>query len=311
MRSDVLAAGLHRFLHLIGALRVVADKLLDFVQHQQREWEAAVGRECLTEGPHHFVAGHVGHMGVLVAQRLQTGRRRAKQVRFGGHKRCRQPLGHVKVVELLLPVVAFLLQIRLHLHQKPFAAQPHDKACLWVLLGQASRFEDDAQDRQPHASFGAGAQGAGRSVQAAGTLAGSSQLDEQVADDDRQMGDAARCGAVGKEDIHPQRAHHLDHVRLAGAKETAHPDRRLLRRSQVAKVCMQNMFQPLGILAVADKGLQLVAEYGERMLGRVVVDAGDPLIDQLAGGRILLVDSTVEHVELRPYSLSAVIGTAR
>jgi hypothetical protein len=101
-------------------------------------------------------------------------------------------------------------------------------------------------------------------------------------------------------------------VRLARAVEATDPHRRLLRLFDVLQVGFQNVDQALFVLPIADKGVQLVPQDRQRLVGLLVIDAGHALVDQLAGRRVLLVDVAIEHVlPLNQNSLSAVIGTAR
>ncbi len=101
-------------------------------------------------------------------------------------------------------------------------------------------------------------------------------------------------------------------MRLARAVEAADPHGRLLGLLDVLQVDVEDVFQALFVLAIADKGFELVPQDGQRLVGLLVVDAGHALVDQLSGRRVLLVDVAIEHVlPLVQNSLSAVIGTAR
>jgi hypothetical protein len=170
--ADVLAARLDGFLHVDGALAVFADVLLDLVEHHQGEGELAVAGQRLFDGLEHVAAGDVLHIGVEVVQRLDAGGWRCEQVGLGLDQGLVQALGHVEVVELFVPVEAALAQRGHARCRRCLRAEPHDKARHRILLGQADRLEEDAEQCHAHGLVArAGAQGARRRMHTTVALA--------------------------------------------------------------------------------------------------------------------------------------------
>ena len=78
-----------------------------------------------------------------------------------------------------------------------------------------------------------------------------------------QLGKAARGSPAGKLVVSPQRTQHLGQVRLTAAIEAGNPDPRLLGACiKIDQELVENGLQALFVLAVADEGLQLVAQDG-------------------------------------------------
>ena len=143
-------------------------------------------------------------------------------------------------------------------------------------------------------------------------LARGGKLFQQILNALRQVGDAARGSAVGELRVRPQRAQHLDQVRLARAIESAHPDGRLLSLIDVLQIGLDDVRKAFLVLAIADKGLQLVPEDRKCLIGAFVVNVGHAFVDEFPRRRVLGIDlSVVHHALLYQASMSAVIGTAR
>ena len=221
-------------------------------------------------------------------------------------------LGHVEVVQFLRPVEAILLNLGADLGLDAFMPEPHDEAGHRVLLRQANGFEDDAQERQADTAARTGSQGAGGGVQAAMALGLGAQFFQAVPDGLRQIGNTTGGGPILEDRVAPQGTEHFDEVRFTRAVKTADPNSRLLCLVDVLQVGFEDVGHPFFILAIADKGLQLVPQDRQRLTGQFVIDAGHTLVDQFSGGRIFLVNIAILHHQfLVQYSLSAVIGTAR
>ncbi len=92
--------------------------------------------------------------------------------------------------------------------------QPEDKASLVVLLRQARRLEDDAQQCEAHVVVRTSTERAGCSMQAAIATRLNAQFFECVCNVLRQVSNMARGKAVRESLVDPQGAQHLGHVRL-------------------------------------------------------------------------------------------------
>ena len=82
------------------------------------------------------------------------------------------------------------------------------------MLGQSGGFEEDPQERQPDTSARTGSQRAGCGVQAPIAFRLSAQLLETIRDALRQVGNAARCGAILEDRVDPKRTERFDEVRF-------------------------------------------------------------------------------------------------
>ncbi|OPZ50762.1 MAG: hypothetical protein BWY92_00637 [Firmicutes bacterium ADurb.BinA052] len=95
--------------------------------------------------------------------------------------------------------------------------------------------------------------------------------------------DASGCRPVGEHRIHPEGAKHFHEVGLSGAIETADPHGGLRGLIRVSQEGVEDVFEPLVILAIAHECLELVAQYVESFRGcQIVVDAGNALVHELS-----------------------------
>ncbi len=177
--------------------------------------------------------------------------------------------------------------------------------------GQIGRREGDAEDGEPHALAGAGAEGPGGGPQAAGPSPGGVQLAQHVAHGVGELRHAAGGGPVRELGVSPQELEHPHEVGLPGAVEAAHPHGGLGRPAQVLQVGVEDGLQPPAVLAVADERGELVAQdfplfRGGRFayLGYPVV--GQPVLQRVAGENVAVQEAR----QVLPPSC-AVIGMAR
>src|SRR5690606_22052063 len=137
--------------------------------------------------------------------------------------------------------------------------KPHDKARYRVLFRQADRLEDDAEQGHAHRLVArAGAQRAGRSVQATMALGLGAEFFQVVAYALWQVGNTPRGSTVVKWGIHPKCPQHLDQVRFTRAIEATDPNRGLFRLFDVLQVDVENVLKALFVLAIADECFELV-----------------------------------------------------
>jgi len=132
-------------------------------------------------------------------------------------------------------------------------------------------------------------------MQAAMTFGLSAEFSEVIADALGQIGDPTGRGSVFKGSIHPQCPQHFDQMGFAGAIEPAHPNGRLLGLVDILEVGFEDVRHPFFVLAITNERFQFVAKNRQRMAGCLVVDACHPLVDQLPGGWILLINVTILH----------------
>src|SRR5690606_8955662 len=133
------------------------------------------------------------------------------------------------------------------------------KARYRVLLRQAHRLEDDAEQGHAHGLVArAGTQRAGRSVQATMALGLGAKFPEIVAYALWQVGNTTRGSAIVKRGIHPKCPQHLDEVRFTRAIEAADPNGGLFGLFDVLQVDVENVLKALFVLAIADECFELV-----------------------------------------------------
>ena len=164
------------------------------------------------------------------------------------------------------------------------------------MLRQALGLEDDAQQGQTHFVAGTRPELACGSMQGAMALALGAELLQLFEHACGELGQAASGGTIGELVVGPQCAQHLGQVRLAAAVKARNPDPRLLAaRVQVQQKLVEDGLQAFFVLAVADEGLQLIAQDGLRCLRVVFRNLGHAVVDKavLLGG--LVVDIPVQH----------------
>ena len=194
---------------------------------------------------------------------------------------------HPEVGKLLLPRAAVGFDVFLHLVEGALPLEPEDEPGDRVLLGQAGRAEDHAENRLPDTVVGAGEECAGGGEQAAVAATGLVEFGEVGADLLRHLGhDAAGRGAVGERRVGPEVGEHLEQVALAAAEEAANPDRLLRRVAQVAEVLREDAVESAGKLPLADEHLQLAAQFGHDPLVGLVSKAGLAVVDQRLPRRV-------------------------
>ena len=199
--------------------------------------------------------------------------------------------GNIEIVQFFRPVVALLFHRRPYRVKDAFFLQPQYEAGLWILFRQSCGLEDDPQQRQSDTAAGPGSERSQCRMKPAEAFACIGQFPQVHFDAFRQRGNAARRCPVIKHSIRPERRQHFDQMRLAAAKEAADPNPWLLFLVQIFQVHIQDMLQTFFILAVANKGIQLVAK--DSLL--IVIDAGNPLVDDLPADRIHQIDLLVQH----------------
>ena len=165
-----------------------------------------------------------------------------------------------------------------------------------VLLRQTLGLEDDAQQGQAHFVAGAGAQLACGSVQGAVPLALRAEFLQMLEHACGQLGQASCGSPVSELVVSPQRAQHLGQMRLAAAVKARNPDPRLFTAGvQVQQELVEDGLQPFSVLAVANEGLQLVAQDGLRRLRVVFRHLSHAVVDEPVFLRGLVVDVPVQH----------------
>ena len=293
---EVLGQGLRDLLHLESLLHVVSDELLNFVQHHQGQGELAVHRQGIRDGGGHLLAGDVGDLRELLLQELASIGLGVGQARPRLQQGFGEVAGHVHVRKLLRQRAPGRLQLRLHRGQDAFPRHPQDKLRLVVLLGQPFRLEHDAQQRQTNLVSSTSPKLASGGVQGAVAPTLHAEFLEVLEDAGGELGKAAGRGTVGELIVGPERAQHLGQVRLAAAEEAGNPDPRLLGpRIQIQQELVQDGFQALLVLSVADEGFQFVAQDGLGGIGVVFRYFSHAVVDEavLLGG--LVVDVPVQH----------------
>ena len=296
-------------LHVVGALHLVADELLDLVDDQQRAGQLAVVAKNLFDDFQSVVDGRRAVVLELFAD-AGLGIGRCGVLRVGGDECLGQRDGQLQAENFFGQIAALLLQCRLNLGLQPGRAQPQDEPGLGQVLGQAGSAQHQLDEGQAHVVHRAGAQRAGGGTQSAQRLGAVAQLGEHGADLGRQADQRARSGAVVEAVVLPQVAQHLDQVRLAAAEEATHPDGILFSLAQATEVGAEHAFHAPGVFAIANEVLQFEAQRLD--LAGVVADFGDlrdAVVEQLQRGRVTEVQTAVGHEGMK---LSvAVMGTAR
>jgi len=110
-----------------------------------------------------------------------------------------------------------------------------------------------------------------------------------------QSGHTPSCRSIVEMCIHPKCPHHLHEVGFTRAEETTDPDGRLLGLIQVLEVGFQNMLKSSLVLALANKGLQLIPEHGHGFVGSCVIYTGDTFVDELPCGWIFRIYVSIFH----------------
>ena len=257
-------------LDLKRLFHIIAYELLHFIQHYQGQRKLAVHGQRGLNGRCHLLAGHVGHLGELFFEQLAGIGLGMGQVRAGLQQRLCEVTRHIHVGQLLSQRAAGRLKLCLDRREDALTAHPQDELGLVVLLGQAFGLEHDTQKRQAHLVPCTRPELACRSMQRAVAFALGAELLQMLGHTGGQLCKAARGGAVGELIVGPERAQHLGQVRLTAAIEAGNPDPRLLGACiKIDQEFVENGLQALFVLAVADEGLQLVAQDGLRGVGVV------------------------------------------
>ena len=253
--AEPLAARLDHLLDDVGAVGVLADVLLHFVEDDRRRRQrAAAGRQRLLQRVDELVGGDVGGLGELPAHHRPDLALVAGEVGIGGEQRAGDDRTHVQVLQLAPKRAPFRLDRGAHLLVEAVLLEPQTELRQGPALRQTGGLEDDAEQRQPDAVSGAGAQRAGRGVQPVPAPPQGGDLGEQFPHLVRRPRQAARGGAILRErEVRPQEAQHLCQMRLAAAEEAADPRRRLLRLALVPEVGLQDAHQPAAVLTGADE----------------------------------------------------------
>ena len=312
--AEPLAARLDHLLDDVGAVGVLADVLLHLVENDRRRRQRAAGRQRLLQRVDELVGGDVGGLGELSAQHRPDLPLVAGEAGIGGEQRAGDDRTHVQVLQLAPKRPPCRLDRGAHPVVEAVLLEPQAELRQGPALRQTGRLEDDAEQRQPDAVPGTGAQHAGRGVQPAPAPPQGGDLGEQVPHLLRQPRQAARGGAILRErEVGPQEAQHLCQMRLAAAEEAADPGRRLLRLALVPEVGLQDADQTAAVLAGADEVAQLEAQDAALVRGRGVGHGGDAVVQQGDLVGVLPVDVPVLQRRCRGIHRSscAVIGTAR
>ena len=85
-------------------------------------------------------------------------------------------------------------------------------------------------------------------------------------------------------------------MRFSRTVKTTDPDGRLLRLINVFQVSFQDVLHAFFILAVANKGFELIAQYRQGLNSHIVIDIGNTFIDQFLKGRVFQIDVSVFHL---------------
>ena len=197
-----------------------------------------------------------------------------------------------------------------------FVAQPDQGTRLAEVAGQATGLEDDGEHRLADAVALALAEraGGGQQVRLLLTRQGVQFL-ECIGHGCRQAGDVARCAAICEGGVGPQRAQHLDHVRLAASEEARDPGGGGFRAArQGLDVRFEDALDALFVVALANEGLQLEAQCLPLLRIQRFIDLCDALVLEREGIDVFLVNVSIVHF-VSPLSLccfvQAVMGVAR
>lgn len=112
-----------------------------------------------------------------------------------------------------------------------------------------------------------------------------------------QLGDTASGGAIRKLVVCPERAQHLGKVRLTASVKTGYPNAWLLiAAAQVVQELVEDGFQTLFVLAIADKGFVFLAKHALGCFRMVLGHFRDTVVDKSVFSRKLDVDIPIQHV---------------
>ena len=189
-----------------------------------------------------------------------------------------------------------LTEFGFYLIKNAFLLHPKNELRLVVLLGQALGLEHDTQQRQSHFVARTSAQLACGGMQSTVAPALRAELFEVLEHAGGQLGQTACGGAVGKLVIGPQRAQHLGQVRFTTTVKAGNPHARLLGACiQIDQELVEDGLQPFFVLAIADKGLQLVAQDGLSGFGMVFRHFRHAVVDEAVLLWRFVVDVAVQH----------------
>ena len=230
-----------------------------------------------------------------------------REGRVGFDERPGDDRAHVEVVKFAVPAATGGIHRAADPVQESVFAQPEAEPGLGVLLGEPACAQQDGQHGEPHMADGASEQrpggGHGPFADAART---DLQLPQGVPDFRRQpAGDeSAGRGAVVELRILPEVRQHLEQVRLAASKETAHPHGVLAGRVEVRQVPLQHPLQRVGETAGADERLELGAQLAHHSRVGPAGDSGLAVVGQSDLKRI----AVEELVDLHSWRLGLAEG---
>ena len=164
--AEALAAGFDHFLNHEGALRVIADVLLHFVQDDGRARHAIVVRQGVLQRFGELFGVDVVLPGELLAQRGSGLPFAAGEGGVGVQQRFRKQGADIQVAQFAAKVPALGRHRLGDLIVVAVLLQPQAETRLGIAFRQVSGPEQDAQQGQTHAVPRAGAKGAGGGVQA-------------------------------------------------------------------------------------------------------------------------------------------------
>ena len=104
--GKALAAGLSDFLYPVDLLDIITDILLDFVHHDEREWEFAIDRQGVLHVGDHFVIGHIGYRGELSLEQLADFLGTGCKLRIDLEQALRQYRRYIEVWQFGLQILA-------------------------------------------------------------------------------------------------------------------------------------------------------------------------------------------------------------
>ena len=279
--AEALAAGLNQLLHHEGAVRILADVLLHFVQDDGRAGDAAAVRQGVLQRLGEFFGADVVPPWKLRTQRDPGVPFAAGKGGVGVQQRFRNQRADIKIAEFAAKVPTLGRHRLGDLIVDAVLLEPKAETRLRIACRQVLGSEQDAQEGQTHTAARAGAKGAGGGVQALAAPAEGGKLRQRIPHIVGQPRQAAGAGAVFREaEVRPQEAQHLRQVGLAAAEEAANPSGGLFRLILMMEVGTENALQARMVLAFADEMLQLEAQGAALLLRPRIGHGRNPAVRQ-------------------------------
>ena len=259
---------LRHLLHADRAVGIFADELLRLVENDQRQRHLAILHECSIQRLDHVFSAD--RRRIVLAEHSQQNLARggciAESVRAYLDQRIAENRRHEHVLHLVVPVLAFCLNLCLDGILQPLSTKPKNELRLLVGFGEAYRAKHDLKKSQLGIKRTAADKLAHRRVNATMTLGLDGQFFQEILDLCRKRLHIAWQSPVLQRRVRPQIRQHLHEVRLAGAIEAADPCGGLRIVRQIREVRIEDANETLFILAFAHERRKLVLQNSVRSL---------------------------------------------